>query len=401
MEKLLVINSGSSSLKFKLLVMPEEKELADGLVDRIGINGSQIKIKYGDGQKFVSDEEIKDHQVAVDRLTFLLKDLHIVEDLNEITGVGHRVVAGGEYFKHSVVVDDEVIKHIDEISDMAPLHNPANLMGIKAFKEILPNAFAVASFDTAFHQTVPAVNYLYSTPYEWYEKYSVRRYGAHGISHHYVSQQAAETLGKPVEDLKLITCHLGAGSSICAVKDGKSFDISMGFTPLTGVTMATRSGDVDAALLGYMMDKLNITSMDEMLDILNHKSGLLGVSGISSDMRDLLEAEKEGNERASLTIDIFVKNVIKYIGEYIAEMGGVDGIVFTAGIGENSMPVRKRILERLAYLGVTFDEEKNAANYEGVISQPDSKVAVLRLSTNEELMIARDIMKLKDEAENK
>ncbi|GEN47607.1 acetate/propionate family kinase [Ligilactobacillus pobuzihii] len=398
MEKLLVINSGSSSLKFKLFVMPEEKEVADGLVDRIGIAGSKIKIKYGDGQKYENEEEIKDHEVAVDRLTFLLKDLGIVKELNEITAVGHRVVAGGEYFKHSVVVDDEVIKHIDEIADMAPLHNPANLMGIKAFKEILPDAFSVASFDTAFHQTMPAVNYLYSTPYEWYKDYSVRRYGAHGISHKYVSQLAAEKLGKPVEDLKLITCHLGAGSSVCAVKNGKSFDVSMGFTPLTGVTMATRSGDVDAALLGYMMDKLNIDSMDEMLDILNHKSGLIGISGVSSDMRDLLEAEGQGNKRAGLAIDMFVKNVVKYIGEYIAEMGGVDGIVFTAGIGENSIPVRKRIMDRLDYLGLTYDDSKNSENYEGVISQPDSKVAVLRLSTNEELMIARDIMKLKKEA---
>lgn len=398
MEKLLVINSGSSSLKFKLFVMPEEKEVADGLVDRIGIDGSKIKIKYGDGQKYENEEEIKDHEVAVDRLTFLLKDLGIVKELNEITAVGHRVVAGGEYFKHSVVVDDEVIKHIDEIADMAPLHNPANLMGIKAFKEILPDAFSVASFDTAFHQTMPAVNYLYSTPYEWYKDYSVRRYGAHGISHKYVSQLAAEKLGKPVEDLKLITCHLGAGSSVCAVKNGKSFDVSMGFTPLTGVTMATRSGDVDAALLGYMMNKLSIDSMDEMLDILNHKSGLIGISGVSSDMRDLLEAEGQGNKRAGLAIDMFVKNVVKYIGEYIAEMGGVDGIVFTAGIGENSIPVRKRIMDRLAYLGLTYDDSKNSENYEGVISQPDSKVAVLRLSTNEELMIARDIMKLKKEA---
>lgn len=398
MEKLLVINSGSSSLKFKLFMMPEEKELADGLVDRIGINGSKIKIKYGSGKKYEQEEEIKDHGTAVDRLTFLLKDLGIVKDLNEIKAVGHRVVAGGEYFKHSVVVDDEVIKHIDEIADMAPLHNPANLMGIKAFKKILPDAFAVASFDTAFHQTMPAVNYLYSTPYEWYQDYSVRRYGAHGISHKYVSQLAAEKLGKPVEDLKLITCHLGAGSSICAVKNGKSFDISMGFTPLTGLTMATRSGDVDAALLGYMMKKLDIDSMDEMLDILNHKSGLVGVSGISSDMRDLLAAKEEGNERASLAIEIFVKNVVKYIGEYIAEMGGVDGIVFTAGIGENSSPVRHLIMDRLAYLGVKYDSAKNDENYEGLISEPDSQVAVLRLSTNEELMIARDIMKLKAEA---
>lgn len=398
MEKLLVINSGSSSLKFKLLVMPEEKELADGIVDRIGISGSKIKIEYGDGQKYENQEEIKDHKVAVDRLTFLLKDLGIVKDLKEITGVGHRVVAGGEYFKHSVVVDDDVIKHIDEIADMAPLHNPANLMGIKAFKQILPHAFSVASFDTAFHQTIPAVNYLYSTPYEWYRDYGVRRYGAHGISHKYVSQLAAEKIGKPLEDLKLITCHLGAGSSVCAIKDGKSFDISMGFTPLTGVTMATRSGDIDAALLGYIMDKLNIDSMDDMLDILNHKSGLIGISGVSSDMRDLLEAEEKGNERASLAIQLFVKNVVKYIGEYIAEMGGVDGIVFTAGIGENSIPVRKRIMERLAYLGLTYDDAKNSENYEGVISQPGSKVSVLRLSTNEELMIARDIMKLKNEA---
>lgn len=395
MEKTIVINSGSSSLKFKLFVMPNEDVLASGLIERIGIDGSAITIKYGAGEKYTSQEDIKDHKIAVDRLLALLLELKIVDSLDEITAVGHRVVAGGEYFKSSAVVDDDVIAKIDEIADFAPLHNPANLMGIKAFKKVLPNAFSLAAFDTSFHQSIPEENFLYSVPYEWYEKFGVRRYGAHGTSHRYVAQEAAKFLGKPLEELKLITCHLGAGSSICAVKDGKSFDTSMGFTPLTGVTMATRSGDIDVALLNYVMDKLAIKSLDEMIYILNNKSGLLGISGVSPDMRDILAA-KDDNKRAKLALDIFVKNVVKYIGEYVAEMGGVDGIIFTAGIGENSVPVRQMVMQRLAYLGITCDDKANEANEDGYIATKDSKVAVLKISTDEELMIARDVAAFKN-----
>lgn len=395
MEKTIVINSGSSSLKFKLFVMPNEDVLASGLIERIGIDGSAITIKYGAGEKYTSQEDIKDHKIAVDRLLALLLELNIVASLDEITAVGHRVVAGGEYFKTSAVVDEDVIAKIDEIADFAPLHNPANLMGIKAFKKVLPDAFSLAAFDTSFHQSIPEENFLYSIPYEWYEQYGVRRYGAHGTSHRYVAQEAAKFLGKPLEELKLITCHLGAGSSICAVKDGKSFDTSMGFTPLTGVTMATRSGDIDVALLNYMMDKLGIKSLDEMIYILNNKSGLLGISGVSPDMRDILAA-KDDNKRAKLALDIFVKNVVKYIGEYVAEMGGVDGIIFTAGIGENSVPVRQMVMQRLAYLGITCDDTANEANADGYIATKDSKVAVLKISTDEELMIARDVAAFKN-----
>lgn len=271
MEKTLIINSGSSSLKFKLFAIPTEDVLASGLIDRISIKGSSVTVKYN-GQKYHQELPIPDHAFAVDLLLKLLVELHLIKDLNEITAVGHRVVAGGEYFDHSVVIDDDVIQKIAELSDLARLHNPANLLGIKVFKKLLPNALAVASFDTAYHHSIPEKNYLYSVPFEWYEKYGVRRYGAHGISHRYVARQAASLMNKPLKELKLITCHLGAGSSLCAVKDGKSFDTTMGFTPLTGVTMATRSGDVDVELVTYMMKKLNITDPEEMISILTRHS---------------------------------------------------------------------------------------------------------------------------------
>ena len=289
---------------------------------------------------------MKDHNQAVHVLLSLFKELKLINDFNEITGVGHRVVAGGEYFDKSVIVDEDVMNKIDELAEYAPLHNPAELVGIRVFKELLPNAVSVAVFDTAYHQTMPKTNYMYSIPYEWYEKYHVRKYGAHGTSHRYVAHEAAKLLDKPFEDLKIITCHLGAGASICATMNGKSFDTSMGFTPLAGITMATRAGDIDASLVSFMMEKLQINS-SEMIDILNHKAGLIGISGVSSDMRDVLAAADD-NERAQLAVDIFVKNVVKYIGSYIAEMGGVDTIVFTAGIGENSTPIRKLVMERLA-----------------------------------------------------
>lgn len=395
MEKTLVINSGSSTLKFKLYLMPEEKEIAKGLLERIGFDGSAIKIVYGDGKQYTEELPLANHAVAIKEMLRLLKELKIVDDFEEITGVGHRVVAGGEYFDQSVVIDDDVIQKIDELADFAPLHNPNNLIGIQEFKKLLPNATAVAVFDTAFHQTLPEENYMYSTPYEWYEKYGVRRYGAHGTSHQFVAEKAAEYLGKPLKDLKMITCHLGAGSSMCAIKDGKSFDTSMGFTPLTGITMGTRSGDVDFSLVAYVMKKMQTTDVDAILDTLNKKSGLLGVSGRSLDMRDLQAAEKDGDQRASLAIQLFIKNIVRYVGQYYAEMGGLDAIVFTAGIGENESAIRKRIIDRLSFMGVAMDDAKNDTNVDGVVSTTDSKIAVLRVPTDEELMIARDVERLK------
>lgn len=396
MEKTLVINAGSSTLKFKLFEMPEETEIAKGVLERIGFDGSQIKIKYGDGQVFTEEKNLKNHEVAIKEMLRLLEELDIITDFAEITGVGHRVVAGGEYFDRSVVVDDDVINKIDELAEFAPLHNPNNLIGIKEFKKILPDAISVAVFDTAFHQTLPEENYMYSTPYEWYEKYGVRRYGAHGTSHQYVAAQAAQYFDRPYEDLKLITCHLGAGSSMCAVKDGKSFDTSMGFTPLTGITMGTRTGDVDFSLVAYVMEKMGTNDVNAVLETLNKKSGLLGVSGRSLDMRDLQAAEKDGDKRSSLAIKLFVKNIVRYVGQYYAEMGGLDGIVFTAGIGENESAIRKRIIDRLSFMGMELDDAKNDANVDGVISTADSKIKVLRIPTNEELVIARDVEQLKN-----
>ncbi len=379
MEKTLIINSGSSSLKFKLFAIPTEDVLASGLIDRISIKGSSVTVKYN-GQKYHQELPIPDHAFAVDLLLKLLVELHLIKDLNEITAVGHRVVAGGEYFDHSVVIDDDVIQKIAELSDLARLHNPANLLGIKVFKKLLPNALAVASFDTAYHHSIPEKNYLYSVPFEWYEKYGVRRYGAHGISHRYVARQAASLMNKPLKELKLITCHLGAGSSLCAVKDGKSFDTTMGFTPLTGVTMATRSGDVDVELVTYMMKKLNITDPEEMISILTRHSGLLGISGISSDMRDVIAAKDAGNKRAQK---------------------GLDGIVFTAGIGENSDVIRKLVCDELEFMGVKLDDTLNSKGEEGFITKPDSKIAALLVPTDEELMISRDIevIKLQEQKE--
>lgn len=393
MEKILAINCGSSSLKFKLFEMPQETVVAQGLFERIGIKGSAVTIKYAD-KKFQQQVELKDHKEAVQLLLKLLLQFEIIHDFSEISGVGHRVVAGGEYFKKSVVIDDDVMQKIDDLKEYAPLHNPANLMGIRAFKKVLPDAISVAVFDTAFHQTMPAENFMYGIPYEWYKKYGVRRYGAHGTSHRYVAAEAAKMLGKPLEDLKLITCHLGAGASVCAVKNGKSFDTSMGFTPLTGLMMATRSGDVDVSLVAYMMRKLKMKSMPEMLYQLNHKSGMLGVSGLSSDMRDIEDAQEESH-CARLALKMFERSVVGYIGQYTAEMGGVDAIVFTAGIGENGAEPRRDILQRLTYMGLDLNEDTLMERKQNVfLTKPTSRVQALRISTNEELMIARDVVKL-------
>ena len=391
MKKIIVINSGSSSLKFKLFESPSKNVLASGLIERIGLDDSIITIKYNN-KKYREVQTIKDHTAAVDLLLQLLKKLNIVTDLNEISAVGHRVVAGGEYFKKSVPIDSSVIEKIEDIIELAPLHNPANLVGIKVFKKLLPNALSVAAFDTAFHQTLPEENFMYSTPYDWYKNYGVRRYGAHGISHRYVSLRAAKLMGKPVEDLKLVTCHLGAGASITAVKNGKSFDTSMGFTPLTGIQMATRSGDVDVSLVAYMMKKLKVKSVSEILYMLNKESGFLGVSGVSLDMRDVEAAAAKNNKRAELAIKLFYNDIVKYIGQYYMEMKGIDGIVFTAGIGENSPETRETIMNELSFLGVTIDKEENAKRgTEGIVSGKDSSITVMRIPTDEEYMICCDV----------
>ncbi|KRL91960.1 acetate/propionate family kinase [Limosilactobacillus ingluviei] len=395
MSKSLAVNAGSSTVKFKLFDMPSEEVLAEGLIERIGLEMGHAKIKYGDGQ--VNDEEtpFKDHGVAVEYLLKQLTNLGIVKEFNEITAVGHRIVAGGEFFKDSAVIDDDVMAKIDALAEYAPLHNPAELIGIKAFKQVLPDAFAIAVFDTSFHTSMPKMNALYSLPYEWYEKYGARKYGAHGTSHRYVASRAAALLGKPLEELNLITCHIGAGASITAIKNGKSYDTSMGFTPLAGITMATRSGDVDPSLVNFMENKLGISS-DEMVDILNHKSGLLGLSGISSDMRDVQAAAEEGNEQAQLALDIFENRIVRYIGSYMAELGHTDAIVFTAGVGENDIEFRQAVADQLKSFGLGIDPEKNnVRGEERDISSADATVKSFLIPTDEELMIVRDIERLK------
>ncbi len=397
MSKTIAVNAGSSTLKFKLFDMPSEDVVAEGTIERIGEKMGHAKIKFGDGQKHEEEKPFADHGAAVNYLLDQLIDLGIVKSYDEITAVGHRVVAGGEFFKDSAVIDDDVIKKIDELSEYAPLHDPAELIGIKAFRKVLPNAFAVAVFDTSFHVNMPKMNALYSVPYEWYEKYGARKYGAHGTSHRYVAGRAAEMLGKPLKDLKLITMHIGAGASITAIKDGKSFDTSMGFSPLAGITMATRSGDVDPSLVAFVQEKLGVSSQ-EMISILNHKSGLLGISQLSPDMRDILVAADKGNDQAQLALDMYVNRIVRYVGAYIAEMDGADAIVFTAGVGENSIPVRKMVTDKLAYFGIKIDQEKNKCHgVERDLSADDAKIKTLLIPTNEELMIVRDIERLKKE----
>ena len=393
MSKTIAINAGSSSLKWQLYTMPEETVVAKGIVERIGLNDSIFTIKYGENQKFEVIVDIPDHDIAVKMLLDQLIDLKILSSYDEITGVGHRVVHGGEFYDKSVIIDDEVLKNIEDLADFAPLHNPANAMGIRAFKHLLPNIISVAVFDTAFHATMPEVNYLYSLPREYYEEFRVRKYGAHGTSHRYVSERAAEMLGKPIEDTKIITCHLGNGASITAVDGGVSVDTSMGFTPLAGVTMGTRSGDIDPSLLPYLMDKLNI-DINEMINVLNKKSGLLGLSGVSSDMRDL--ENNADKPEVEVALEIFADRIRKYIGSYVTVMNGVDAIVFTAGIGENDSATRARIIDGMTWFGCELDAEQNAKRGEElVISTPESKVKVFLIPTDEELMIARDVEALR------
>ncbi|MBQ2900994.1 MAG: acetate kinase [Agathobacter sp.] len=392
----LVINCGSSSLKYQLIDSQTEAVLAKGLCERIGIDGRLIYQKAG-CDKEVTEAAMPTHKQAIQLVLDALVNptTGAIADLSAIEAVGHRVVHGGEKFATSTVLTDEVISVIEECNDLAPLHNPANLIGIRACQELMPNVPMVAVFDTAFHQTMPDVAYTYALPYEYYEKYAVRRYGFHGTSHSYVSKRAAEILGKDVADLKTIVCHLGNGASICAVKNGKSVDTSMGLTPLEGLIMGTRSGDVDPSILDFIAQKENL-SLSEVMNVLNKKSGVEGISGVSSDFRDLAAAAEEGNDRARLALDAFVYRVVKYIGAYAAAMNGVDVICFTAGCGENDVVTRGKIVKAIEYLGITLDEEANKAarGEEGVISTADSKVTVLAVPTNEELAICRETVAL-------
>ena len=390
MEKVLAINSGSSSFKYKLFSLPDEKVIAKGMADRVGLDDASFEIKLADGTKHGEKTEISDQEAAVSLLLKFLKQFNVVEDLNEIVGVGHRVVNGGEFFKDSTIITKENLHEIYELEDYAPLHNPAEGRGIEAFMNVLPNVPQVAVFDTTYHRALDPVHYLYSLPYEYYEKYGVRKYGAHGTSVRYVAPRAADMMGKDLKDLKLIVCHLGSGASITAVKDAKSYDTSMGFSPLAGITMATRSGDIDPSLIQHLMH-VEHKSMDEMIYMLNHKSGLLGLSGISPDMRDVRESD---SDRAKLARNIFINRIVRYVGSYIAEMGGVDGIIFTAGIGEHDMGVREAVMDAFKYMGVDPDYEANNKISEGFITKPDSKVKVMVIPTNEELMIERDVVRL-------
>ncbi|MBD8068976.1 acetate kinase [Bacillus sp. PS06] len=394
MSKIIAINAGSSSLKFQLFEMPSEEVVTKGLVERIGLDNAIFSITVN-GEKQTDVTDIPDHSVAVKILLNKLTETGVIKSLDEINGIGHRVVHGGEEFSDSVLITDEVLAKLDQLSELAPLHNPANITGIKAFKEVLPTVPAVAVFDTAFHQTMPEKSFLYSLPYEYYEKFGIRKYGFHGTSHKYVSERAAELLGRPIEQLRLISCHLGNGASIAAIEGGKSIDTSMGFTPLAGVAMGTRSGNIDPSLIPYIMEKTGQTA-DEVLNVLNKKSGILGISGFSSDLRDITEAANNGNERAELALEVFASRIHKYIGSYAARMYGVDAIIFTAGIGENSDVIRARVLRGLEFMGIYWDPARNQQIHgeEEFINYPHSPVKVIVIPTNEEVMIARDAVRL-------
>ncbi len=395
MSKIIAVNAGSSSLKFQLFDMPAEKVLTSGVAERIGLQDGIFTIKVN-GEKHTKNLPIKNHAVAVQLLLDALIEHGIVKDLKEINGAGHRIVQGGAYFDQSVVVDEDVVSKVDELCELAPLHNPAHLVCYKAFKEALPQIGHVFVFDTAFHQTMTAESYLFPVPMEWYENYKIRRYGAHGTSHKYVSERTAELMGKDVKQMNQITCHLGNGASITAIKGGKCINTSMGLTPLGGIMMGTRCGDIDPTVVFYMMKKLNCTP-DEMDTYLNKKSGMLGISGISSDARDVQNAADQGDKRAILTQQLYVNRVINVLGGYVMQLGHVDSITFTAGLGENDVNMRKMILEKLEEpLGLDIDYDKNEAAHgiECCISRPDSKVAVWVVPTNEEVVIARDTMRL-------
>lgn len=392
----LVINTGSSSLKYQLIDILSEKVLAKGVCDRIGLEHSFLKHSKVGSDTTVIEKDLYNHKVAVQEVLAALTDekTGVIKSMDEISAVGHRIVHGGEKFKDSVIIDDKVMDAIKECVELAPLHNPANIIGIEACQQIMPNIPMVAVFDTAFHQTMPPYAYVYALPYEIYEKYRLRKYGFHGTSHKYVAYRAAEILGKPIEELKLITCHLGNGASVCAVKNGKSIETSMGFTPLQGLAMGTRSGTIDPAVISFLMEKEKMTVKD-ISDFLNKKSGVLGVSGVSSDFRDVQEAAEAGNERAMLALDIFCYKVKRFVGDYMGILNGADAVIFTAGIGENNDLVRRKILEDMGFLGIEIDLEKNAITGKEIdISAPGARVKTLVIPTNEELAIARETRRL-------
>jgi len=394
--KILVINAGSSSLKFQLLDMEDKKILVKGICDRIGMENSTMQYQVPGKDKIVINKDMKKHNdaIAIVLQALLDKNIGVIQSMSEIAGVGHRVLHGGEKFHDPVLISDSIMDAIRECIPLGPLHNPANIMGIEGCVEEMPDIPMVAVFDTGFHQTIPKYAHIYAIPYEAYEKYSIRKYGFHGTSHKYVAQRAAEMLGKPIEQLKLISCHLGNGASICAVKYGKCIDTSMGLTPLDGLEMGTRCGSIDPAVLTFLMQKENMTAMD-MDTYLNKKSGMLGVSGVSSDMRDMHAAAKEGNKRAILAIDIFCYRVKTFIGSYFAAMNGADAVIFTGGIGENDGFIRERSLDEMDGLGIVLDREKNTIHGKEVdISASGARVKTLIIPTNEELAIAKETMKI-------
>ncbi|WP_203651579.1 acetate/propionate family kinase [Secundilactobacillus yichangensis] len=393
MTKILAVNAGSSTLKWKLFSMPDETVIASGLVDRLNLPGSVFTVKRPGGDKYEEKQDNIDYRLAAAMVLSHLKEAGIVKHLHEIAGIGHRVVAGGEVFSDSAVVNDDTLKQIHNLAEYAPLHNPIEAQYIKIFQQLLPNVPQVAVFDTSLYTNMPKINALYPIPYEYYEKYGARKYGAHGTSHRYVSLRTAELLGKPLSDLKLITLHLGSGSSISAFDHGKVIDTSMGFTPLAGVMMATRSGDIDPSLVSFLAEKMKL-KMSDMIDILNQKSGLLGISQLSPDQRDL-EAAQDTNPQAKLALDMFANRVVRYIGSYIAELNGLDALVFTAGSGENGIDMREKIADQLSYFGVQIDHDRNQVRgKEQIISPEGAPVTVMVVPTNEELMIVRDVQRL-------
>lgn len=392
--KVLVLNCGSSSVKYKLFDMAEKSVLVQGMAERIGMDASRLLHKSPELGKQVLEYTMPTHQEAVEGILQVLvhQEYGVISSVLEIDAVGHRVVHGGENFHHPVAVDDEVLKTLEGCSELAPLHNPPNIMGIKVCRKLMPHSLQVAIFDTAFHQTMPDYAYMYALPYEYYTKYRVRKYGFHGTSHKYVSQRAADVLDRDLHDLKMVTCHLGNGASLCAVKEGKALDTTMGFTPLAGLVMGTRCGNLDPAIVPFLAEKENM-SWVEVTEVMNKKSGVLGISGLSSDFRDLEQAAEGKDERARLALDLFIYSVIKEIGALSAVLGGLDVLVFTAGIGENSPVIRRRVCEKLAYLGIKLDQDKNNTRGEELeITTAGSGVKVLVVPTNEELMIAEETL---------
>lgn len=394
--KILIINCGSSSLKYKLIDMANEKDIIEGIVERIGLDQSRLVQKNELREKYILEKEIKDHKEAIDIVLNTLVDskVGVIESIDEITAVGHRVVHGGERYSSSIIINEEVIKYLEECSKLAPLHNPENIIGIRACQSLMPNKEMVAVFDTAFHGTLPEKAYIYAIDYALYKDHKIRKYGFHGTSHKYVSHKVAETIGKDIKDLKIITCHLGNGASISAIKGGECIDTTMGFTPLAGIPMGTRSGNIDPSIIPFLVEECGYT-IEEVSESLNKKSGVLGISGVSSDFRDIEDAASNGDKRAQLALDIFHYRIRAEIGSFIVNMGGVDVIVFTAGVGENSPETREECLKDLEFLGLTLDKEKNKVRGKlAEISQADSKIKAYVVPTNEELMIAKETVEL-------